>query len=66
MAYPAELIRRARELRRMWQSGADRDAPARCAGERAEAQRAPWQSRHANYDRLMRSHDRLHPRHLDG
>ena len=33
---------------------------------RYEAERTPGQSRHANYDRLMRSHDRLHPRHLDG
>ena len=66
MAYPAELIRRAREMRRMHRPGADRDAPARCEEERSEAQRTPWQSRHANYERLMRSHDRLHPRHLDG
>ena len=65
MAYPTELIRRARENRRMQRP----PAPGKATGEReacASAERAPWQSRHMNYDRLMRSHDRMHPRHLDG
>ena len=65
MAYPTELIRRARENRRMQRPIARREAPEDGA-ERANPEHVPWQSRHGNYDRLMRSHDRLHPRHLDG
>ncbi len=65
MAYPTELIRRARENRRMQRPIARSEAPEDGA-ERANPERATWQSRHGNYDRLMRSHDRLHPRHLDG
>ena len=65
MAYPTELIRRARENRRMQRPFARSEAPEDGA-ERANPERAPWQSSHGNYDRLMRSHDRLHPRHLDG
>ena len=65
MAYPTELIRRARENRRIQRPIARREAPEDGA-ERANPERVPWQSRHGNYDRLMRSHDRLHPRHLDG
>lgn len=65
MAYPTELIRRARENGRMKKPPVRRETPEGEA-ERAAAARAPWQSRHANYDRLMRSHDRMHPRHLDG
>ena len=65
MAYPTELIRRARENRRM------KKPPVRSEGAQEAAQqpgteRAPWQSRHASYDKLMRSHDRMHSRHLDG
>ena len=62
MAYPAELIRRAWDMRRMRRPTEARGEAAR----QAEAERTPGQSRHANYDRLMRSHDRMHPRHLDG
>ncbi len=65
MAYPTELIRRARENRRMRRPIARSEAQEQGV-ERANSERAPWQSRHGNYDRLMRSHDRLHPRHLDG
>ena len=65
MAYPTELIRRARENRRMQRPIARREAPEDGA-ERANPERAPWQSRHGSYDQLMRSHDRMHSRHLDG
>ena len=62
MAYPSELIRRAQELRRIREGAVRRER----AAEQATAERAPFRSRHGSYDRLMRSHDRLHPRHLDG
>lgn len=65
MAYPTELIRRARENRRMKRPPARSGAPEGEAG-RTSAERTPWQSRHGSYDRLMRSHDRMHPRHLEG
>ena len=65
MAYPTELIRRARENRRMKRPPAPREA-AEDGPERTISERAPWQSRHGSYDRLMRSHDRMHSRHLDG
>ena len=65
MAYPTELIRRARENKRMQRPIVRSEAPEDGAA-RANPERMPWQSRHGNYDRLMRSHDRLHPRHLDG
>ena len=65
MAYPTELIRRARETRRMVKTSAPaKDMEGRM--QRSNAENSPWQSRHGNYDRLMRSHDRMHPRHLDG
>ena len=65
MAYPTELIRRAREARRMKKPPANREG-AQDAAQQSGAERAPRQSRHASYDQLMRSHDRMHPRHLDG
>ena len=65
MAYPTELIRRAREMRRMRKPPAPaKDAES--APQRQIGESAPWRSRHGSYDRLMRSHDRVHPRHLDG
>ena len=62
MAYPTELIRRAGDQRRK------RELPVQKEREelRATTERAPQRSLHGNYDRLMRKHDRLHPRHLDG
>ena len=65
MAYPTELIRRARETRRMKKAPAPREG-AEGKLQRSDAENAPWRSRHGSYDRLMRSHDRVHPRHLDG
>ena len=65
MAFPTELIRRARENRRMKRPPAPREAAGEGA-ERTNAERAPWQNRHGSYDQLMRSHDRMHSRHLDG
>ena len=65
MAYPTELIRRARETRRMMKPPAIReDAQGRM--QRSDAENVPWRSRHGSYDQLMRSHDRMHSRHLDG
>lgn len=66
MAYPAELIRRAQDMRRMRRPTEARVEAVRADAQQPEYERAPWRSRHANYEQLMRSHDRLHPRHLDG
>ena len=65
MTYPTELIRRARETRRMKKPPANREV-SQDASQQPGTERAPWQSRHASYDKLMRSHDRMHSRHLDG
>ena len=65
MAYPTELIRRARETRRMKKPSAPREG-TEGQPQRSDAEYAPWRSRHGSYDQLMRSHDRVHPRHLDG
>ena len=65
MAYPTELIRRARENRRMKKPPV-RSEGAQDAAQQPESAPVSWQSLHGNYDRLMRSHDRMHPRHLDG
>lgn len=62
MAYPSELIRRAQELRRIREATLRREQRT----EQASGEHAPFRSRHGNYDKLMRSHDRLHPRHLEG
>ena len=43
-----------------------RQAPAVEKQERAPEAETPWQARHGSYERLMRSHDRMHSRHLDG
>lgn len=65
MAYPGELIRRAQENKRQVRP------PARQDVRPAEEDRNPpatgaWQTRHDSYTRLMRSHDRVHTRHLGG
>ena len=65
MAYPTELIRRARETRRMKKLPAIREG-TEGRMQRSDAEYAPWRSRHGSYDQLMRSHDRMHSRHLDG
>ena len=61
MENPAKLLRRAQQNRR---------APAiRPAAAREEVQTPPsppHQSSHASYSALMRSHDRVHTRHIGG
>ncbi len=65
MNYPAELIRRARESRRQPHPPAQEESHP--AAELREPQpAATWQARHGVYDQLMRSHDRVHTRHIGG
>lgn len=65
MAYPGELIRRARQSRQQARPAVRQELQAPEARREATAPQA-WQSRHGTYDRLMRSHDRVHTRHIGG
>lgn len=64
MSNPAELMRRAAQIRQRarvrWPEGAQESAPAT-----PRPQPHP-QARHANYSALMRSHDRVRTCHLNG
>lgn len=64
MAYPWELIRRAQAGRRQTRPVAPQERQP--AEERTPSASKTWQSRHGTYDRLMRSHDRVHTRHIGG
>lgn len=65
MTYPAELIRRARENRRQPHPPA-REESRPAAEPREPSAPGTWQARHGVYDQLMRSHDRVHTRHIGG
>lgn len=61
MATPSQLIRMAQERRRMKRRGQGiKSAPIR----EAEFMPPPMPTSHANYTKLMRSHDRMGSRHL--
>ena len=61
MATPKELIRMAEERRRMKRV---REGFAVMAAQDTAALPPPMPTRHANYTKLMRSHDRMGSRHL--
>ncbi len=65
MAYPWELIRRAQANRRQPRPLV-RQENHTVAEQRELPVPETWQTRHGAYDRLMRSHDRVHTRHLGG
>lgn len=61
MENPGELIRRAREKRKYIHREAERESPPE---EEKLPPMPPPLFRHSNYTALMRSHDRVHTRHV--
>ena len=62
MSNPTAVLRHARENRR--RQGVQ-PVPIRDEGT-APTQNPPHRSSHASYSALMRSHDRVHTRHISG